>query len=154
MSVLSHQSIPSSIVTPWVGDKMVHMETGMSFGRSACGYDIRLKQDLLLWPQSFSLASTVERFDLPYDIMARVCDKSTLARKGLQVFNTCLEPGWNGWLTLELKNQTWKFMRLRAGQPIAQVIFERLDQPTIRPYNGKYQGQPDMPVSSIREAAR
>lgn len=151
MSVLSHQSIPVGIVSPWFGDKLIHKQTGMSCGLSSCGYDIRLKQDVFLFPQQFKLASTVEYFDIPDHLMGRVCDKSTLARRGLQVFNTVLEPNWKGVLTLELKNQTWGFMRLYAGQPIAQVIFESLDKPTIRPYNGKYQNQPDRPVKAIKE---
>lgn len=151
MSICAAQSIPEGIVTPWVGRKTLCDTTGMSYGLSCCGYDVRLKQDMWIMPQSMRLGSTVERFQMPDWIMARVCDKSTLARRGIQIFNTVIEPGWEGWLTLEIKNQTWLPIRLWAGQPIAQIIFETLDQPTNQPYSGKYQCQPDEPVEAVAE---
>lgn len=114
---------------------------GMSYGVSAAGYDIRIAETMWLLPWSFRLASTVEYFDMPPDLIAFVCDKSTWARRGLQVFNTVIEPGWRGYLTLELKCQSWRPIRLEMGMPIAQVVFQTLDEPTSDPYNGKYQDQ-------------
>jgi len=75
----------------------------------------------------------------------RVHDKSSWARKGLFVQNTIGEPVWRGFLTLELSNETKEWIYLDAGTPIAQVIFEQLDEPTIQPYKGKYQDQESGP---------
>lgn len=126
---------------------------GMSYGLSSCGYDIRIKQEAVLYADAFVLASSMEEFCIPLDVMAVVHDKSSLARRGLSVFNTVIEPGFRGGLTLELKNQNIERIYLPAGSPIAQIIFRRLDYPTKQPYNGKYQNQSSDPTPPIYEKA-
>jgi dCTP deaminase len=135
---------------------------GMSYGLSACGYDIRVGkidrftptkdepvQSYNLRPGEFLLCSSLERFKIPHNVVAKVHDKSTWARKGLALQNTVLEPGWAGFITLELSNHGTKHLRIMVGQPIAQVLFEFLDEPTELPYVGKYQDQPNEPVHAI-----
>jgi dCTP deaminase len=139
-----------------VPEKTIHEGSGMSFGLSYAGYDIRIKQDVSISKGGFALASTVEKFTMPNDVVGIVHDKSSLARKGLSVFNTVIEPGWEGYLTLELVNHGYEMvgkrfeLQLFAGQPIAQIIFHRLDHPADG-YKGKYQNQPDKPVEAIFE---
>ncbi len=147
--VLSGQSIKREVPLFPIHKRTVF--NGMSFGLSSAGYDIRIAEDVLLWPFSFQLASSVEKFCMPNDIVAVVHDKSTWARLGLSVQNTVIEPGWKGYLTLELKLQSFRFLRIKAGTPIAQVLFHKLDEPTDTPYNGKYQDQCSGPVKSILE---
>lgn len=127
---------------------------GMTFGLGPAGYDVRIKQETYVMPGEFALASTVEHFDIPSDVLATVMDKSTWARLGLSLFNTVIEPGWKGWLTLELVNHSLDTIEIPAGSPIAQIVFQRLDQTTDRPYAGKYQSQPDRPVSAILVGTR
>jgi dCTP deaminase len=122
---------------------------GRSFGLSSAGYDVRIKQTIWLWPFWGRLASTIEHFDLPNDVLARVCDKSSNARKFVTVQNTVCEPGWRGHLTLELTRRLPWPIRIKAGTPIAQIIFERLEEPTEQPYSGRYQNQADRPVPAI-----
>jgi dCTP deaminase len=124
---------------------------GMSYGLSSAGYDIRVKQDIMLLPDKFTLASAIEHFCFPDDVLGVVHDKSSLARRGLSVFNTVIEPGWTGYLTLELRNQGQEIIHLPAGSPVAQIIFHRLEAPTFLPYRGKYQDQADAPVPAIQE---
>lgn len=121
---------------------------GVSWGLSEAGYDIRIKQGVILHPfKRFTLASTVEKFNMPDDLVAIVHDKSTWARKGLSVFNTVIEPGWKGYLTLELVYHGFKPLNIKAGSGIAQVLFHTIQNPVS--YNGKYQNQPDRPVEAI-----
>ena len=123
---------------------------GVSHGLSEAGYDLRIKQAITLHPlKRFAIASTVERFEMPSDLVAIVHDKSTWARRGLSVFNTVIEPGWHGWLTLELAYHGRGIIRIPAGAGIAQAIFHRITEPAA--YDGKYQGQEDRPVSAILE---
>lgn len=124
---------------------------GKTHGLSCCGYDVRIAQDLTLWPKCMHLGSTVERFAMPDYVKAGVHDKSSWARRGISVKNTVIEPGWRGYLTLEIVNDTWLPIRIRAGDPIAQLIFSRLDFPTDQPYRGKYQDQRAGPVPAIDE---
>lgn len=114
---------------------------GRSYGLSVAGYDIRIAEGITLMPGQFSLASSVERFTMPNDVLALVKDKSSWARLGLSVFNTVIEPGWCGYLTLELKNQGSDALVICKSDPIAQILFHRLDEPTERGYEGKYQNQ-------------
>lgn len=144
--ILSAQTIRHlRIVEPFYERTVIN---GMSYGLSAAGYDIRCKQRLVLWPGDFSLASTVERVVLPNDVLAMVADKSTWARRGVAVQHTVIDPGFRGWVTLEISvnGRNGGPIIIEAGDPIAQMVFHRLDQPTDRPYSGKYLDQPDEPV--------
>jgi dCTP deaminase len=120
---------------------------GVSFGLSEAGYDIRIKQSLILHPlRRFRLASTIEKFTMPDNLVGIVHDKSTWARRGLSVFNTIIEPGWKGYLTLELVYHGWKPLHIKAGSGIAQVVFHQITCPIE--YTGRYQDQADMPVAA------
>lgn len=124
---------------------------GVSHGLGEAGYDVRIKQAVTLHPfRRFRLASTVERFQMPNNLVGIVHDKSTWARRGLSVFNTVIESGWHGWLTLKLVYHGRGILRIPAGAGIAQVLFHELAEPAE--YTGKYNGQPDRPVQAIMEA--
>ena len=146
-------------VIPFVTQKIKH-SSGTSYGLGEAGYDIRIKQDILFHdnmvsvggtthPGNFTIASSIEKFRMPDHMVAIVHDKSTWARQGLSVFNTVIEPGWEGFLTLELVYHGKKDLLIPSGAGIAQVIFHRIAIPAS--YNGKYQNQPDKPVESIWE---
>ena len=94
----------------------------------------------------FTLASAIEKFMMPNSLVGVVHDKSTWARRGLSVFNTVIEPGWQGFLTLELVYHGNEDLIIPAGAGIAQVIFSKVAEP--RSYTGKYQNQEDKPVPS------
>lgn len=149
--ILSHQSIRDHyppLLEPMFERRVIR---GLSGGISGSGYDIHLREGRWLWPKCLRLASAVERFNMPNNISAVVHDKSSLARLGITVQNTYIEAGWCGYLTLEITNHSWRPVRLSPGQPVAQVVFHWLDRATDRPYRGKYQDQPAMPVASRRE---
>lgn len=123
---------------------------GVSYGLSEAGYDIRIKQDVSFYPRAgsdrFQLASAIEEFNMPDHLVGIVHDKSTWARKGLSVFNTVIEPGWKGFLTLELVYHGNQSLIIPAGSGIAQVVFHKTACSAV--YDGKYQHQTDGPVSA------
>lgn len=149
--ILSAQSIrtlcrQSQLITPF--HERAASKGGMTYGLSSCGYDIRLAQDITIPNGTYKLASSVEHFNIPINLCMRILDKSSWARHGLFVQNTIAEPGWRGFLTLELSclpntrtPSLQSSITIRAGEPIAQVIFEKLDLPTKQPYKGRYQDQ-------------
>lgn len=148
---------------------------GTSYGLTEAGYDIRIKQKIIFKPQGwdgqdvrptvatvteekgtqvgqwkhgrFTLASAMEEFDMPANLMGIVHDKSTWARRGLSVFNTVIEPGWKGFLTLELVYHGEDELIIPAGSGIAQVIFHQLSEPAN--YVGKYQNQGAEPTPAL-----
>lgn len=124
---------------PYNEREVVH---GRSYGLSSCGYDIRIAQDMWLWPFWGRLASVMEYIKLPDTLSAEVKDKSTNARIFILVQNTIIEPGWGGYLTLELTRFLPWPTKIKRGTPIAQVVFHQLDKATEIPYKGKYQDQP------------
>lgn len=124
---------------------------GMTFGLGPAGYDVRIAEDVTVIDGDYVLASTVERFTMPDDALAYVKDKSSWARRGIALQNTVIEPDWCGFLTLELTNHGRIPVTIKAGSPIAQIIFHRLEEATERPYSGKYQNQPAGPQPAILE---
>lgn len=121
-------------------ERHVH-PAGMSYGLSHAGYDVRIAEGVHLDHGRFELASTIERFMMPTNLVGMVHDKSSWARQGLSLFNTVIEPGWHGYLTLELVYHGIMPIHIPAGTPIAQIVFMWLSEPTESPYAGKYQNQ-------------
>jgi len=105
--------------------------------------------DGLRSPGRFTLASSIEQFTMPDCLVGIVHDKSTWARMGLSVFNTVIESGWSGGLTLELVHHGMQELVIPAGAGIAQVVFSRIEEPAA--YNGKYQHQSAEPTAAIFE---
>ena len=141
---------------------------GTSYGLSEAGYDIRIKQEIQFindpfgartnvidhekfhtetFTGHFVLASSMERFQTPNNLVGTVKDKSTWARQGLSVFNTVIEPGWNGYLTLELVYHGHHNLTIYPGQGIAQVLYGLLSDSGDYG-DGKYQNQDSKPISA------
>ena len=102
----------------------------------------------ILHPGEFVLGSTLERVAIPDDMVARLEGKSSLGRLGLLIHSTAgyVDPGWNGYLTLELSNVANLPITIYPGMKIGQISFFRLTTPAERPYGStgtrsKYQGQ-------------
>jgi dCTP deaminase len=140
------------LINAWPLEPMLRTKekaNGVSYGLSEAGYDVRIAQSVTLSGRSrFALASTFERFHMPDNLVGIVHDKSTWARQGLSVFNTVIEPGWEGWLTLELVYHGSGTLEIPEGAGISQVIFHEVSRPVK--YAGKYQDQPNKPVSAIK----
>jgi dCTP deaminase len=109
---------------------------------------VQVKPDepFILHPGEFVLGSTLERVRIPDDLVARLEGKSSLGRLGLLIHSTAgyVDPGWDGYLTLELSNVANLPITLYPGMKIGQISFFRLTSPAEKPYGGagsKYQGQ-------------
>ena len=145
----------------------------ISYGVSSYGYDIRVAPEFKVFtnvhnvvvdpkafdprsfvdvredtciipPNSFALARTLEYFRMPRDVLAICVGKSTYARCGIVVNVTPLEPGWEGYLTIEISNTTPLPAKIYANEGIAQVLFfEGKEAPEVSyaDKKGKYQGQ-------------
>jgi len=149
-------------------------EKVISYGLSSYGYDIRVGTDfaiftdvhtvnvdpkafdersyvramnmssVLIPPNSFALAQSLEYIKIPRDIMAICLGKSTYARCGIVVNVTPLEPEWEGHVTLEISNTTPLPAKIYAQEGICQLIFLQADDVCLTSYQdreGKYQRQ-------------
>jgi dCTP deaminase len=112
-------------------------------------------EPFILHPGEFVLGSTLERVELPNDLVARLEGKSSLGRLGLLIHSTAgyVDPGWEGNLTLELSNVANLPITLYDGMKIGQISFQRLSSPVEVGYGdarigSKYRGQRD-PTASL-----
>jgi len=87
--------------------------------------EVRGDEPFILHPGEFVLGSTAERVVLPDDLVARLEGKSSLGRLGLLIHSTAgyVDPGWDGYLTLELSNVANLPITLYPGMKIGQISF-------------------------------
>ena len=155
--------------------------TKISFGVSSYGYDARVSNEFKIFtnvnseivdpknfkpsnfiskknseciipPNSFVLASTVEYFKIPKNILVICLGKSTYARCGIIVNVTPLEPGWEGHVTLEFSNTTPLPAKIYANEGVAQFIFlkgNELPEVTYADRKGKYMGQKGVTLPKV-----
>lgn len=121
---------------------------GVSHGLDESGYDIRTRERIVLHPlRRFALASSMELFQMPTDLVGLPCNKSSWARRGLDAsMTTKIEPGWHGYLTIEMVYVGWGRLVIPAGAGILSVVFHQLSDP--RAYTGKYQNQEARPIAA------
>ena len=161
-------------------DKQIR-ENKISYGLSSFGYDARVSNEFKIFtnvnseivdpknfkasnfvtknvseciipPNSFVLASTVEYFRIPKNVLVVCLGKSTYARCGIIVNVTPLEPGWEGHVTLEFSNTTPLPAKVYANEGVAQFIFlkgNETPETTYSDRNGKYMGQTGVTLPKI-----
>ena len=106
------------------------------------GYKTITADKYLIMPGQFVLATTKEYFELPDDLTAFVEGRSSLGRMGLFIQNAgWVDPGFKGEITLELFNANRCAIELTAGRRVGHLVFAKMDDKALRPYDGKYQGQ-------------
>lgn len=112
-----------------------------------------LDQDhIIIPPNSFALAETVETMSIPRDTLVICVGKSTYARCGLIVNVTPLEPEWRGRVTLEISNTTPLPAKVYAEEGIAQMVFlkaDRVCQTSYADKGGKYQDQDGLTLPRV-----
>lgn len=114
-------------------------------------------QSFILQPGDFVLATTMESFRLPNDLLARLEGRSSLGRLGIVVHSTAsiFEPGWDGVIVMELGNLGRIPVALYPGMRVCALTFEELSTPADVPYShkksAKYFGQTKPEASRIGE---
>ena len=110
------------------------------------------RDHVVIPPNSFALAETVEEFRIPRDVLAICVGKSTYARCGIIVNVTPLEPEWRGKVTIEISNTTPLPAKIYANEGIAQMIFlkgERTCAVSYADKGGKYQDQTGLVLPKV-----
>ena len=153
----------------------------ISYGVSSYGYDARVSREFKIFtnvdnaivdpkafsdqsfverdtdvciipPNSFALASTVEFFRIPRNVLVICLGKSTYARCGIIVNVTPLEPEWEGHVTLEFSNTTPLPAKIYAEEGACQFLFLKGEgEPEISyaDRGGKYMGQRGVTLPKI-----
>ncbi|OGG18184.1 dCTP deaminase [Candidatus Gottesmanbacteria bacterium RIFCSPHIGHO2_02_FULL_39_14] len=119
--------------------------------------EVKDKEPFILHPSDFVLATTIESFTLPDDLLARLEGRSSLGRLGIVVHSTAsiFEPGWRGKVVMELGNLGRMPIALYPGMRICALTFERLTTPVEVPYyrkkGAKYLDQDTPGASKINQ---
>ena len=153
----------------------------ISYGVSSYGYDVRCSSEFKVFtnihsaivdpkcfdeqsfvdvnsdvciipPNSFALARTIEYFKIPRNVLTVCLGKSTYARCGIIVNVTPLEPGWEGYVTLEFSNTTPLPAKIYANEGVAQFIFLKGNEKpevTYADRNGKNMGQTGVTLPKV-----
>jgi dCTP deaminase len=115
-------------------------------------WDQREDDRFVILPGELMLATLEERICLGPGIAAQVAGKSSLGREGLMIHVTAgfVDPGWDGYLTLELYNCAPWPIQLEAGMPIGQVTFYRLETPCGTQYGDPSLGSKHLGLDNQR----
>ncbi len=103
-------------------------------------YEPGRKNVLELRPGQFTLVRTIEKINLPDDIVAIFRPRSTLFRSGASLHTATASPGYSGQLTFGMHNHSQNILKLELGARIAHVLFFRVDGGIHSPYRGQWQG--------------
>lgn len=106
---------------------------------------------VIIPPGGLLLGRTMEKFNMPENVVGIAVGKSTWARLGASVLVTPLEPGWKGELVVEIVNGTNLPLKIYAGVGITQIMFIRTERPTVSyaDRGGKYQNQTGITASKL-----
>ena len=168
---IKKMAIEKEMLKPFISEQK--RGKAISYGLSSFGYDARVSNEFKIFtdvdsavvdpknfksnsfvsrkvdeciipPNSFVLASTVEYFKIPKNILVICLGKSTYARCGIIVNVTPLEPEWEGHVTLEFSNTTPLPAKIYANEGACQFLFYKGEAPPEVSYKdrkGKYMMQ-------------
>ena len=176
---IKKMALEKEMIRPFISEQK--SGSNISYGLSSFGYDARVSNEFKIFtdvdsaivdpknfnnnsfvsrtgkeciipPNSFALASTVEYFKIPKNVLVICLGKSTYARCGIIVNVTPLEPGWEGHVTLEFSNTTPLPAKIYANEGAAQFIFlEGNENPEITydKRKGKYMKQTGVTLPKV-----
>ena len=168
---IRRMALEKRMIEPFVSEQI--RDGKISYGLSSYGYDLRVTNEFKIFtninsmvvdpkmfddrsfvefrgdtcvipPNSFALASSVEYFRIPRNVITICVGKSTYARCGIIVNVTPFEPEWEGYVTLEISNTTPLPAKIYAQEGLCQIIFFESDEDceiSYRDRKGKYQKQ-------------
>ena len=176
---IKKMALERELIKPFVAKQKA--DGNISYGLSSFGYDARVSNEFKIFtdvdtvivdpknfaknsfvsrtvseciipPNSFVLASTIEYFKIPKDVLVICLGKSTYARCGIIVNVTPLEPGWEGYVTLEFSNTSPLPAKIYANEGAAQFIFlkgNEVPETTYSQRNGKYMKQTGVTLPKV-----
>lgn len=152
---LNHEQIQPSSIDLRLGNHFLKMDennlSSIKIGEEV-NYVEYNENEIFIPPHSYILATTKEYLKLPNNITAFVGGRSTITRLGLFVQNTgWIPPGFEGEITLELYNANRVPIQIQSNKRICQLVFSQMNDESINPYRGKYQGQKNATGSILDE---
>lgn len=101
---------------------------------------VNSKKNLVLQPGAQVISCSKHIYRIPVEYFGMVQTKGTLARLFVQA--TCndgqVEPGFHGYITLEIVNLSPWVVEIPVGSEVAQLYLMKCNSPAEKPYSGRY----------------
>jgi len=93
----------------------------------------------ILYPDQLILATTLERIEMPEDLVGRLESRSSLTRLGLVILGTSgsVEPGFKGALTIPIMNIGKLPVVLYPEMCFCKLAFETMTTHAVKPYHAR-----------------
>ena len=121
------------------GERALKIRGNASLPERASDYEEVPFHDYLdMEPLTTYLIESCEEFVMPNDLAALMTLRSTFARNGFIAPPTVIDAGYTGKIIVALTSLYRA--RVKKGIRAMHLIFFKLDQPTEKPYDGRYKG--------------
>lgn len=105
----------------------------------AAEFDPHEKSALILKPRDYFLTETMEKFNMPENLMAIIKPRTTLHRMGIIGRQTIADPGFSGTIHPALFNAGQSTVTIEMGARYMQVFFVEI-KGKANLYRGQWQG--------------
>lgn len=102
-------------------------------------YKNNKKEKFILKPSKYYLIKTIEKLNLPKNVLALFTPRSTLFRSGIYIFGGQVPPGYKGELTMGIYNFHQENFELELGSRVIHIMFFKIEG-KANPYRGQWQG--------------
>lgn len=102
-------------------------------------FDKKKRQKVILQPRTYYLMKTIEKLNLPENLLALFTPRSTLYRSGVYIFGGQTAPGYKGELTTGIYNFRDEKFELEMGARVLHLMFFEVKGKSNL-YRGQWQG--------------
>ena len=102
-------------------------------------YDPNKKQSFIFNPGKYYLIKTIEKINLPENILCLMRQRSTLHRSGVMIFTANVSPGYQGELIFGIMNLGSCEIKIELGARVVYAMFHEVKGKTNL-YRGQWQG--------------
>lgn len=102
-------------------------------------YEKKKTKKVFLKPKTYYLMKTIEKINLPENLLAIFTPRSTLYRSGVYIFGGQSAPGYRGELTMGIYNFRNAPFELEMGARVLHIMFFEVKGKTSL-YRGQWQG--------------
>ena len=131
-------SVDLTLSNEWYFFKGVYEGRVVDLSKTGYRSAFRMKKakSVTLATGQMCLGKTVEKLTLPSDVMGKLEGRSRYARMGLiiHITSALVQPGSDNRQVLEIVNLAPVPVKIHAGMRISQVLFERMESGTAKPY--------------------
>ncbi len=102
-------------------------------------YDPDKKQSFVFEPSKYYLIKTIEKVNLPENILCLLRQRSTLHRSGIMIFTANVSPGYQGELVFGITNLGPCEVKIELGARVVYAMFHEIKGKTNL-YRGQWKG--------------